>query len=128
MNNEKVLGQGLQFPIIIEDGTVKPKTGLDLIRSCIRNILAFEPGEKYFQRDFGVPLRSLLSEPNDRFVEALLDYKLQTQLPMWDERIVVEDVTVSRDGAKLFARVVVSLTGVDPQQNLDLTLSLNNIR
>lgn len=128
MNNEKVIGQGLQFPIIVEDGTVKPQTGIELIRSCIKNILAFEPGEKYFQRDFGVPLKSLLSEPNDQYVEAILDYKLQTQLPLWDERLVVQDVTVTRDGANLSVKVIVALTGVDPQENIDLTLSLNSIR
>lgn len=128
MNSEKIVGKGLQFPIIVEDGTVKPQTGLGLIRSCIRNILAFEPGQKYFQRDFGVPLKSLLSEPNDSYIEALIDYKLQTQLPLWDERILVEDVQVSREGANLYVKVIIALTGTDPQENFDLTLSLNSIR
>lgn len=112
---ETITGKGLVFPIQIEDGTVKPKGGEELIRSCIRNILVFELGDRYFQRNFGVGLETFLSEPNDIVTEALLDHRLKTQLPLWDKRITVTDLTTFRSGndSTLHVRVTISLTGVD---------------
>lgn len=129
MNNiDRISGQGLMFPLEVENGTVKPKSGLQLIVSCLHNILAFEPGGKFFQRDFGVPLRRLISEPNDRYVEALLDYKLMTQLPKWDKRVSVDKVEVTRDGAKLTARVTVLLTYTNPTSTLEVDFPLDSLR
>lgn len=127
-SEEKITGKGLLYPFVLDNGALKTFYGIELIRSCIHNILAFEYGERYFQRDFGVALQSLLSEPNDLYVEAILDYRLKTQLPMWDKRIIVDDVTIQRESYhKLNVRVNVSYTNIEAT-NLptELIYPLNN--
>lgn len=121
MNN--ITGKGMVFPIEVEDGTVKSQTGYALIRSCIYNILAFEYGDRYFQRDFGVQLRSLLGEPNDLVTEALLDYRLRTQLPLWDNRLEVVNVTIARfNHVNVNVVIEVKVRGVDNATTYNIPL------
>lgn len=126
MISDKITGKGLIFPIELQNGSVVSQGGIELIRSCIHNILAFEFGERYFQRDFGVGLDTLLGEPNDRVTEYLLNHRIRTQLPLWDNRVTITDITAQRNtiDSTLLVRVTVSLTGTD--QTEELIFPINN--
>lgn len=114
---EHASGSGLCFPIQLEDGLVTHTSGWELIKSGIFNILAFEYGERYFQRDFGCNLEKLLEEPNDQVLEAQLLYRLNQQITQWENRVVITGITAKRNLGELHIQVNVTLRFTNPIQN-----------
>lgn len=122
MNNnslDQITGKGMVFPILVDGGTIKPISGWELIRSCIINILAFELGQRYFQRDFGVGLQGMLEEPNDIVTQTILEHRLDIQLPQWDKRITIEDIHFDRSNpSNLIIVINVILTGTAQRESI----------
>lgn len=112
----QVSGKGLAFPIILENGSPRMAEGWELIKSCIWNILAFEYGKRYFQRDFGANLERLLEEPNDLVTAAQLEHKLNEQLTQWENRVSIRSLDVVRDLGTMTITVKVALRNSNPVQ------------
>ena len=60
----------------------------------VRIILGTEPGERVMRPDFGAGLRGLVFEPINTTTMALVQYRVQNALVLWEPRI--DSVTVSR--------------------------------
>lgn len=92
-----LIGSGIIFPLNINDqGKPNLDTGWPLLKSSINNILAFIIGTRYFLGEFGANPEDLLEEPNDEISQVVLEHRLNSQLPYWDQRIVVNFIQVDR--------------------------------
>lgn len=121
---EQITGTGMEFPFTITSGKVTPVSGLELIRSCIKNILMFDYGTRYFQRDFGVGLEKYLGEPNDLITESMISHKLSTQLVKWDKRITITSLKVKRDEmGNMIIDLELALTGTDQRQQITFPIN-----
>lgn len=119
MITEEITGTGLTFPIQLENGKVNPKFGIDLLRSCIQNVLVHQFGKTYFQRNFGVGIEKYLDEPNDLVTERALNHQLTTQLAQWDKRITIDNLKAKREkDFTLTITIDVTLTGTDQTQQI----------
>lgn len=93
MGNIDILGKGIAFPLEVDSGALKTLEGLDLIRSSIANILAWDYGTFYFKTDFGVGLSSFIEKPLDEVTLSLLRLRITQSLQKWEKRIEVLGVT-----------------------------------
>lgn len=121
---KNVSGTGLAFPIILNDGAPVLTEGWELIKSAIYNILAFEYGKRYFQRDFGAGLKPYLEEPNDKVTQVQMEYRLNEQLELWDNRIALDQLSATQNDGRMDITVIVTLRNSNPLQTetFDYTL------
>ena len=92
-NVKKITGTGMVFPIqLTSAGKVELHSGWELIKSSLRNIFAYEYGEKFFLYEFGLKLRRLLEDPADDITVSGLEYQFQVNLPNWERRIKIDNV------------------------------------
>ncbi len=91
------IGTGLKFPIELDaHGVPKLITGVELVSSSIKMILAWPRNQRIFLSRFGSGLEALLEEPNDQLLRGLVEYYISESLRTWEKRIRVLDVRVSR--------------------------------
>lgn len=81
------IGQGLTFPINLQNGKPSIDSGFNLIRASIRNILAFEYGTRYFLAEFGSRLNELLEEPNDEILWNTINTFIVDAITTWEKRV-----------------------------------------
>jgi len=93
---KKFVGQGITFPIVLDNGRAVVYTGVELIRSSIKIILAWETGNRFFLAEFASRLESLLFEPNDFLLKALLQRFVIEALDNWEARIELLQSSVER--------------------------------
>lgn len=126
---DDIIGRGLAFPFVIDDkGGVRLTGGWDLIKASIHNVVAFVIGTRYFLGEFGINPVDLLEEPNDDITASILEYRLQTQIPLWDKRVTIEDVQLSRpDDSQLNIEVTVGLIGTSLQQIFIFPFTLSSV-
>lgn len=106
------LGQGLEVPLKVSQyGRLALATDFKLIQQSIYSILGTPIGSRFFLRDYGSNLHSLLFEPNDEILKALLDEFIGDALETWEPRIKITDIqyTFQDEGAvycQLKARIL----------------------
>ena len=106
--SERQQYSGMAFPFGTSVLSVfYPKSDEDVIRSSIENILMTIPGERVMRPTFGVNLYSYLFEPNDDILEYSIRTEVEKQLSAWDDRYVVDRVTVSSDEELVVIRISV---------------------
>ena len=93
---EQFLGRGLLFPIELDSlGRAKTDTGIILIRSAIRNILAFLWGTRYLLGNFGSKLEFILEQPNDEMAIAMAKTYIVEAITFWEKRVDQVSLTIS---------------------------------
>lgn len=115
----KITGKGLVFPIKIDEkGKAIISTGVELILSSIKNLLGYEYGTRYFLGEFGLALKSQLDEPNDDVLISILEYRFSVQIPQWDKRIRLTDLTLTRVSAsQLNINIEVQIVGTNIRES-----------
>lgn len=91
------IGQGLIFPIELENGRGKIFTGFDLIRSSIKMILSWPYNQRFFLSQFGSKLEDVLEEPNDDILQNLVYTFISDALSTWEKRIELISVEMNRN-------------------------------
>lgn len=92
------LGQGLNFPIILNNGSAVLTSYPDLIPNSIQTILGWYIGMKPFNPSFGSYLGNLVGEPNDTVLKALVKRFIYEALTLWERRINALDIVVINRG------------------------------
>ena len=88
------IGQGITFPIHLENGKPPLETGVPLIRASIRSILSWEVGNRFFLPEFASRLETLLFEPNDFLLKQLLNIYVVEALKKWEHRIELLEANI----------------------------------
>ena len=78
-------------------GDVAIKTDRDAVRQSIVNIILTRPGEKPFNRDFGVGIHDLLFENWTPFLQATTERKIKSAIVRLEPRAKVTSVTISNN-------------------------------
>lgn len=89
------IGQGITFPIHLENGKPPLETGAPLIRASIRSILSWEEGDRFFLAEFASRIESLLFEPNDFLLKQTLNTFVGKALQKWEPRINITSIVFS---------------------------------
>lgn len=92
------LGQGLNFPIVLTNGSTTLTTYQDLLPNSIMTILNWYKGIKPFNPAFGSYLGNLIGEPNDAVLTALVKRFIYEALTLWEARISALDIDVISRG------------------------------
>lgn len=114
---DDLIGKGITFPFVFDDtGKVVIDSGFKLLKASMQNIVAFIIGTRYFLGEFGINPVDQLEEPNDDVTATILDYRLKSQIPIWDKRISIVSVDIVRPDIKsLNVIVTVQLNGTNIQ-------------
>jgi hypothetical protein len=92
------LGRGWAFPVAVDPtGAIAEAEYETDIEQSVRIILGTEPGERVMRPDFGAGLRGLVFEPINTTTMALVQYRVQNALVLWEPRIDSVTVVVSAD-------------------------------
>jgi uncharacterized protein len=91
------LGVGWAFPIAPTNGDVSMAAYEEDVRQAILIILETNPGERVMRPDFGAGLRAMIFEPISTTALALVQTRVQEALTLWEPRINLREVSVTRD-------------------------------
>lgn len=72
------------------------KSDRDILRTSIETILLTRFGERVMLPGFGSPLREAVFEPDDDLLEDKLIDIVRENVPFWDRRLEVLDVSVAQ--------------------------------
>jgi len=91
------LGTGINYPIVLDKGSVVLNSDTPLIDQSINIILSTAKGSRFFLPEFGSRLSELAFEPNDEVLAELLIYFITEALDAWENRIRVVSVNTVID-------------------------------
>lgn len=86
---QNFLGNGITLPLRLENGKVPLDSGVQLIRSSIQMILAWQYGTRFFLNEFGSRVEELLEEPNDDILRTICFEFIVDALRTWEKRVEV---------------------------------------
>ena len=95
------------------------------ISRSVRNIIMTEPGEKFFQPEFGSRVSKLLFENVDDISASLIDDEIRQSINRYEPRVELTDVEVSPDfdNNQFDVLIVYNIIGADvPPQELQFAL------
>lgn len=104
------IGQGLIFPIELENGRGKLFTGFDLLRSSIKVILSWPYNQRFLLGQFGSRLEDVLEEPNDDVLHNLVYTFVTDAIATWEKRIELVNVELIRNDQRASSSLSLSLT------------------
>lgn len=97
-DSKAFLGRGWAFPVATDaTGAIAEVEYETDIEQSVRIILGTEPGERVMRPDFGAGLRGMVFEPINTTTMALVQYRVQHALVLWEPRIDSVTVAVSAD-------------------------------
>lgn len=106
ITDKDFIGSGLTFPLKIDSkGGVRPETGIALIESSMRNILAYPNGTRYFLGEFKNRIPELLEEPNDSTVLSLMESFIKESFEKWEKRINIYDIQYTQDSKSIIVSI-----------------------
>ena len=90
------------------------------IARSVRNIVMTNPGEKFFQPDFGSRVSKLLFENVDDITASQIQEEIEFSIVNYEPRVALRDVivTANNDNASFDAIITYDIIGVDvaPQE------------
>ena len=96
--NTRYIGHGWNFPLKTDSGgRMKLVTGVEDIEQSIRIILGTSPGERVMRPEFGCRAKDMIFESMNNETFAIAASQIESALTMWEPRIIVHDVKISRD-------------------------------
>ena len=108
----------------LNDDLVALKNANAIARS-IRNIVFTEPGEKFFNPDFGSRITKSLFENVDEIAASAIKDEIEFSIQEFEPRVEVIEVTVvpNFDSNEMNATIVYEIVGIDvPPQQLEFVL------
>lgn len=112
------IGNGLTFPIQLQNGRPLLSSGFDLIQASIRNILSYELGTRFFLAEFGSRLNDLIEEPNDEILANLLNQFIIGAVIKWEKRIqTISTSIVNEDDTTIFISITYQVLNVNTPDN-----------
>lgn len=97
---KKFIGQGITFPIELNsNGRPNIETGVNLIRSSIKNLLSWPYATRYFLGEYGSRLNELLEEPNDDILKNLVRYFVIDSISKFEKRISLLETSIIKPTA-----------------------------
>lgn len=90
----KFLGRGLAFPITLTNGKADLTFGPNLVKSCIRILLSWPYGTRFYLYEFGTKIESLLFDPNDVVLKNLLKQYIIDPITKWEKRVILVSATI----------------------------------
>lgn len=86
---------GAPYPIVKHPlGFFRTQTDLNQIKSDLLVLLLTNPGERVMLPDFGVPLRSLIFEPNDPILAERAREMISLAISMWEPRVNINNIDI----------------------------------
>jgi phage baseplate assembly protein W len=76
---------------------VQASYDVEAIKNSIVNAFLTSPGEKILNPTYGIDLRRFLFEPIDDFTTEIIKDDIQTNLPLMEPRITINDVFIDAD-------------------------------
>jgi uncharacterized protein len=93
------------FPLVKgQQGYVAVATGADVIKQDLQQLLTTQPGSRVMRPRFGCDLATLAFEPNDDILRALAKRNIKAAIDEWEQRVTVQDVTITVDDTFHLAR------------------------
>ena len=80
------------------------------VRASIENILGTNQSERVFLPQFGGSIKSLLFEPLTQQKMALFASSIESAIELWDNRVLVQNVSVTVDTDQNQASITVSFS------------------
>jgi|TARA_R100001443_G_scaffold453_10_gene1759 phage baseplate assembly protein W len=108
----------------LNDDLVALKNANAIARS-IRNIVFTEPGEKFFNPDFGSRITKSLFENVDEIAASAIKDEIEFSIQEFEPRVELIEVTVvpNFDSNEMNATIVYEIVGIDvPPQQLEFVL------
>ncbi len=96
ITNNAVLGQGIAFPLQLQNGTLGMNAYESQVAQSIRLILSTAKGERVMRPDFGAGLERLAFEPNNTVTAILIQQQVNEALLHFEPRIEVLGVSVNQ--------------------------------
>lgn len=81
------VGQGMVFPLQLDNGRVRIVTGFELINSSLKIILSWPKFTRYLLHKFGSNYQLLLNNPNDVTTAKLVKEYTVDAINQWEPRI-----------------------------------------
>ena len=76
---------------------VQASYDIEAIKNSIVNAFLTSPGDKILNPTYGIDLRRFLFEPIDDFTTEIIRDDIQTNLPLMEPRITIEDLFIDAD-------------------------------
>lgn len=118
---------GIPYPVRNNPlGLFHSQDGIDQIKSDMLVLLLTNPGERVMEPTFGTPLRTLLFEPNDQFVQTAAQNMIANSIKLWEPRVAIKQIQVltsppssslnlNDDGTEIDHILYISILFIDPQ-------------
>lgn len=128
-----IIGKGPTFPIKLsqnaddetgwypEDGTI------DLLKSDLTSLIAYQVGQRIRQESYGTRLSELLEEPNTTVLDHLVKTFISSSISIWEPRVKPIDpsnIKVIRYPTYIKVNVNISLRGDTNLETLTFNLDL----
>ncbi len=87
---------GVPYPITTHArGLLRTQKGINQIKSDLLAMLLTSQGERVMLPSYGCNLRKFLFEPNDSVLVAEVRNLIDTQLRLWEPRVVISDIEIT---------------------------------
>ena len=118
---------GLQYPLMLTPrGIMAQKKGVDQIKADLLQLLLTNPGERIMLPTYGTPLRKLMFNPNDVFLEIEAKNMIVASILNWEPRVEITNIKVTSQfdpndlhpddsGDELDAILGIKIEFVDPE-------------
>ena len=100
-NNLKYLGQTINFPLIISNGTCRVGDSKDSIVESIRRILSTPKGTLFYLPEYGSRINELMFEHNDEVLKSMLRLFIFESISIWEKRVKFVDVKFEIENDKI---------------------------
>jgi phage baseplate assembly protein W len=118
-NIKDFVGQGMIFPLQLQNGKAVIYSGFELLESSIRIILSWPIGTRFMLGEFGSNLYQMLHEPNDDIALALVKQYTKDSLDLWEKRIIFLDLDiVSRTNYELIIKLTYKIRGTQLEKTM----------
>lgn len=105
MEEERIIGKGVVFPLEVVNGGIRLDTGVKLIESSLRHIFSFKNNQRYFLGEFNTRLHELLERPLDYVTLSLIDTFVLDTIDLWEKRIQVDSLEKVIDNEIVYVSV-----------------------
>lgn len=121
--------KGLLFPFRVSEqsGRSAAAVNVDQIESCLKLLLATDPGSRPMKRTYGVGLNVLLQEPNDQNLRVLFRRIIFEEVTRWEPRVNIVDVEFKSDAELGTLHVILKyeLSETGESKELDISFGVN---
>lgn len=93
------IGYSPVFPLQLssEGGYALNKKIVDVVRQNLKNLMLTNPGERIFDLNFGVGLKTFLFEQNIQNTHDIIKNKIQQQVYSYMPFLDIEDIIIAQD-------------------------------